>query len=356
MLGKKMSNNTATKGRNSNQGAASVEPSTSSLKNIAKGVTTSASAVYPTANVIGAGPSAIREPKANFSTHIKTSENFKILPRYSVGMCMLIAQSISNQNIDSFFFFFLRFSALSRPHDESLPAEELDAVQLELETLLSTVALRYRSLKTEYESLDREDKKHKKGIYGSDKQPNTPNNGSGKRKRYDGNNKKSSKEANRYFGQQVKLSKLKNNSSNSPAHSQHTDDSMDAAPYYQSAHTSTARVGGDQPNQKQIVPKNDIPNKFWLSVEPYCMPITHEDIKLLDDLIEEYSGPLVPPIPELGPHYATQWAADDLRDEQDNSNQNAKANKRYTNASNADVINMIKKGDKLMYVIVNMIS
>lgn len=171
------------------------------------------------------------------------------------------------------------FLALSRPHDDSLPAEELDAIQLELELLLSTVALRYRSLKAEYESLDREDKRQKKGIYGIEKQPNSPNNiGSSAKRKRDESNKKSTKDS-KYFGQQVKLSKLKGNSAHSPAHSQHTDDSMDAVPYYQSTHHSS-RVGNEASNPKLIIPKNDIPNKFWLSVEPYCMPITQEDIKV----------------------------------------------------------------------------
>lgn len=40
--------------------------------------------------------------------------------------------------------------ALSRPHDDSMPAEDLDAIQLELELLLSTVSQRARALKTEY--------------------------------------------------------------------------------------------------------------------------------------------------------------------------------------------------------------
>lgn len=72
------------------------------------------------------------------------------------------------------------------------------------------------------------------------------------------------------------------------------------------------------------------------------------NLQLLDDLVEEYNGPLVPPIPDLGPHYISQWATDDLRDEQDNSNQNAKANKRFTNSTNTDVANMMRKGEKSM--------
>lgn len=71
-------------------------------------------------------------------------------------------------------------------------------------------------------------------------------------------------------------------------------------------------------------------------------------MQLLDDLLDEYDGPLVPPIPELGPHYISQWAAEELKDEQDNSNQNAKANKRFTSSTSSDVVNMMRKGEKLM--------
>lgn len=312
MMGKKMSNSSVSKGRNN---AATSEAAATSTKGNGKVSVGGASPFHLPS--VGAGLAGSSEPQPNYSTLIKGNENTKLLPHYS--------------------------SALERPHDESLPADELDAIQMELELLLSTVALRIRSLRSDYESLDREDKKHKKGS-GNDKQPNSPST-SGKRKRHDGV-KKSNKDAKTLLGATLKQSKLKSASSHSPAHSQHTDDSMDAVPYYQSGHTATGR--GEQTTSKLLVPKNDIPNKFWLSVEPYCMPITQEDIKLLDELIEEYSGPLVPPIPELGPHYTTQWTAEDLRDEADNSNQNAKANKRFTNASTTDVINMMKKCDKLM--------
>lgn len=231
-----------------------------------------------------------------------------------------------------------------------MPAEDLDAIQLELETLLSTVALRYRALKLEYDSIDKEDKREKKGKY-IDKQPTSP----GKRKRVE---EKTKIKDNKYFGNQTKLNKFKSAPVHSPVPSLNTDDSMDAVPHYQSNHAP-------RENPKMVVPKNDIPNKFWLSVEPYCMPITQEDIKvsffciivhfllnrvfqLLDDLIETYSGPLLPPIPDLGAHYSSQWAAEDLKDEQDNSNPNAKNNKRFMSGSSAEVVNMMKKGEKCM--------
>lgn len=243
---------------------------------------------------------------------------------------------------------FFRYSAaLGRPHDDSMPAEDLDAIQLELEMLLSTVSQRSRAIRHESSLIDRggsssddvapllSKRDTKKGKY-LEKQPNSP----GKRKRGVAADEKKLKD--KYFGSTHKVAKLKHSSvSHSPVPSGHmTDDSMDGAPYLAN-HTLPD-------NPKISVPKNDVPNKFWLSVEPYCMPISHEDIKLLDDLLEEYSGSLVPAIPDLGPHYSGQWAADDLKEEQDSSNPNAKANKRFMSGSSTDVNNMLKKGEKML--------
>lgn len=163
--------------------------------------------------------------------------------------------------------------ALCRPHDESLPSEELDAVQLELEILLSAVALRYRNLKFEYESCDRDDKRKK----GHDKSA-SGSSSSTKRKR-DESSKKSRDNA-KYSTPQMKMSKLKNVSSHSPAHSQQTDDSLGSGPYGPGGIHSVRSGATEHTSTKIMVPKNDVPNKFWLSVEPYCMPITQEDIKV----------------------------------------------------------------------------
>lgn len=144
-----------------------------------------------------------------------------------------------------------------------MPSDDLDAIQGELELLLSTVVLRSRALKLEYDSLDKDGKKDKKAKY-SDKQPNSP-----KRRRIE---EKRSKDSYKHFPSTHKVNKVKG-SAHSPAPSQHTDDSMDAVPYYQNNHIQ-------RDNPKLVIPKNDVPNKFWLSVEPYCMPITQEDIKV----------------------------------------------------------------------------
>lgn len=349
MTGKKIANSSA-KGRNSYQNAGThqivaggvvknpIKPSavlpaaTAAAPVISPSMAASAFSVLPPVIAVSSSGAVVVPvaPQANFSTLIKSSENTKYLPRYT--------------------------AALAKPATDLFPADELDGVQLELELLLSTVALRYRSLKNGIESLDREEKNHKKsGKYVSA--------GSGKRKR-DDTNKKSTKDV-KTPQPMVKLAKLKPNSSDASEpkqqppqplsqqqqqlqllpQSSNADDSLDDALAPLSNSQSSASGSA---NPKLLIPKNDIPNKFWLSVEPYCMPITHEDVKLLDDMIEEYSGPLVPPVPELGPHYTSRWAAEDLRDEQDNSNPNAKANKRFTNAANPEVNNIMKKGEKLV--------
>lgn len=224
--------------------------------------------------------------------HIKTADNAKLLPKYT--------------------------TALGRPANDSVPPEDIDQLQLELENLLSTVALRYRSLKQDYDLLDKADEKRdKKGKPGQDRQPQSP----GKRKRPDEKpSKKDHSKQSSVGASQPKMSKIKNHPVPSPA----TDDSMDALLI--------------KDNPKLMTHRNDLPAKFWLSVEPYCMPLTHEDIRLLDDLLEEYSGGVVPPIPELGPHYSSVWASEDLKEEHDIAKGKGKGNS----------FNFMKRSEKLM--------
>ncbi|XP_055624243.1 transcriptional adapter 3 [Toxorhynchites rutilus septentrionalis] len=241
--------------------------------------------------------------------YIKTADNGKVLPKYTV--------------------------ALSSTTEDLIPAEDLDAIQLELELLMSTVALRYRVLKSEIETIDKADERRERKGKFIEKAPASP----GKKKRLE-EKQKLRESAGKLFGHHMKLSKMKNMSSlipPSPAPSQNTDDSSDAVPFLPANH-HIQHVITD--NTKLLLPKNDTPNKFWMSVEPYCMPITHEDLKLLNDLLEEYSGPLIPPIPELGPHYSTQWAADDIKEEQDNS----KKSKGLTNGDVAKKEKVIGEG------------
>nr|XP_029713754.1 transcriptional adapter 3-like [Aedes albopictus] len=252
------------------------------------------------ATVASAGvPSPGSPGEISLVPYIKTADNGKVLPKYT--------------------------AALSSTTEDLVPAEDLDMVQLELELLLSTVALRYRVLKSEIDTIDKADERRERKGKFIDKAPSSP----GKKRRLD-DKQKFRDSTGKPFGHHMKLPKIKNMSSlipPSPAPSQNTDDSSDAVPFLPPNH-HIQHIISDNSNNKLMLSKNDTPNKFWMSAEPYCMPITHEDLKLLDDLLEEYSGPLIPPIPELGPHYSTQWAADDIKEEQDSS---AKKVKGLTN-------------------------
>lgn len=69
---------------------------------------------------------------------------------------------------------------------------------------------------------------------------------------------------------------------------------------------------------KIVIHKNDTPNKFWASVEPYCSPITQEDLTYLEELIktrEKERNSDFTKIPPLGKHYCSRWADEDLGEE-----------------------------------------
>lgn len=286
-------------------------------------------------------------------------------------------------------------AALQRPADEHLAAEDLDAVQLELELMLSNVALRARVLKAEYDSLDKDEKRQDRrklervppgsppinqsmltGLLGGMASANvsigvnstsgvgSPASGatagagsnSSKRKLRDeptGVRKKhSSMTILKQQQQQMQGGGggggggvTKHVAKNSPM-AVHTDDSMDYVSLPTIAQQQPQQQQSQQQQQQQqlpqqpkvAMPKNDMPNKFWLSVEPYCMPLTNEDLRLIDDLLEQYRGPLVPPIPALGPHYSTAWAQEDMK-----SLQPGGARQKSQNASA-----MLKKADGML--------
>ncbi|XP_058066604.1 transcriptional adapter 3 [Anopheles bellator] len=293
-------------------GSASTVPGTSSGP-VAAAIAAGSKLPPPAKQMANAVSSPGSPDQAVLIPHIKTTDNPKMLPKY--------------------------MATLANTTDELVPAEDLDTIQLELELLLSTVALRSRVLKAELETIDKADERRERKGKHMEKAPASP----GKRRRVE-EKLKLRESAGKLIGHQIKISKIKHSATvvpPSPAPSQHTDDSMDAVPFLPQNH-HLQHIGSD--SSKPIVPKDDTPNKFWLSVEPYCMPISHEDLKLLDDLLEEYSGPLIPPIPELGPHYSTQWAADDIREEQDCVASSATSKTKSKNLTNGDV----GKKEKLM--------
>ncbi|XP_057339682.1 transcriptional adapter 3-B [Microplitis mediator] len=229
---------------------------------------------------------------------IKVSENSKLLPRYT--------------------------SILQRTNEDSVGMEDLDTLQLELETLLSSVVVRSRLLQEEITCLtsaeERRDKRSKsgKGL-------------SFEKKLRD----EKSRIKDTYFKGQsplsTKLLKAKalaaGNSANQIVPNPH----------------EIVRVEGSKTDvPKLLLPKNDTTNKFWASVDPYCADIMPDDIKLLEELIATHSDlGEFKKIPALGRHYSYTWAHNDLLQEEEAGNLNRDKKKNRT-----DVSALMSKVDK----------
>ncbi|RWS15841.1 transcriptional adapter 3-like protein [Dinothrombium tinctorium] len=183
-----------------------------------------------------------------------------------------------------------RFTAvLNRTEDEGIGLEDLDALQLELETLLVSVIKRKTQLENEMESLANwqdkpRDKKH------SHSEP------SGKRsKLIDDRPSKKIKESPSY-------------SSTSSTSSSSSSKSHIVKPKSKNAQ----EIDSKMPTQQLPVVRNDVPDKFWAFVDGYCSPVTQEHIKLLEDMIKSYEEDSEYfKIPNLGKHYSLKWAQED---------------------------------------------
>ncbi|XP_044019057.1 transcriptional adapter 3-A [Aphidius gifuensis] len=230
---------------------------------------------------------------------INVSENAKLLPKYT--------------------------SILQRTTQEGVQLDELDTLQLELETLLSSVVVRYRMLQDEIVCLssaeERRDKKTKsgKGILISSIDKKTRDD---KIRSRDTNIKTNSSPL------PSKLLKSKSSSSSS-------NNLIVPNPH------EIARVEGSKTDiPKILLPKNDTTNKFWASVDPYCNDIMTDDINLLQQLIATHSDINdFKKIPPLGRHYSYLWAHNDLLQEEEAGNKEKKKNK-------TDIVSLITKGDK----------
>ncbi|KAF5305942.1 hypothetical protein FQR65_LT18643 [Abscondita terminalis] len=79
----------------------------------------------------------------------------------------------------------------------------------------------------------------------------------------------------------------------------------------------------DEKNEipKVIFPRNDISDKFWLSVKPFCENVSKDDVNFLNSLIRECSQDTSVEIPHVGEHYTMDWSSDVLRYECDLNSQ-----------------------------------
>ncbi|KYN32283.1 Transcriptional adapter 3-B [Trachymyrmex septentrionalis] len=228
---------------------------------------------------------------------LKTVDNSRHLPRYT--------------------------SILKRTAEEGVVMDDLDTLQLELETLLSAVVVRHRTLQDEIASLfSAEERKDRRS--------------------------KSSKSLS-LLDKKIREEKFKpkeiNTKSQSPLHTklfkQKTVGSS-TSQVIPTLHEMSRIEGSKSDVPKLLLPKNDTPNKFWASVDSYCTDIMPDDIKLLEELIATH-GDIneFKKISPLGRHYSLMWAHNDLLQEEDAANSNREKKKNRT-----DMSHLISKGDK----------
>ncbi|XP_067287403.1 transcriptional adapter 3 [Pseudorasbora parva] len=185
-----------------------------------------------------------------------------------------------------------RYTAvLSRSEDDGIGIEELDTLQLELETLLSSASRRLRALEEQRQILtDWQDKKGDKRFLKLGKDPDLA---------------ASSRHS------KPKKQKLDGKGSHGPGPGPGRPKSKNLQTKVQDFEFEV------DPQDIPRNPKNDAPNRFWASVEPYCADITNEEIRVLEELLKppddeaEYYK-----IPALGKHYSQRWAQEDLLEEQ----------------------------------------
>ncbi|KAJ8715113.1 hypothetical protein PYW08_005094 [Mythimna loreyi] len=209
-----------------------------------------------------------------------------------------------------------RFTAIAaRSADEPIGMDELDSLQLELESLLGNTALRIRYFQAEIESIDTNESKREKKGKAAGKQLQYPV----KRKFPDD---KLVKTNSTKLSNQPKVPKFKNlsNASSGGSHNY----SNDIANSDNSVKLELSQFA---------LPKNNIPYKFWSSVDPYCAPVTLDDIKFLESLLAQSSNTTLPPIPPLGRHYSEVWADEHLAEDQNASNPNKQKSSMSPEAS-----------------------
>ncbi|XP_069499355.1 transcriptional adapter 3 [Ambystoma mexicanum] len=221
-----------------------------------------------------------------------------------------------------------RYTAvLSRCEDDGIGIEELDTLQLELETLLSSASRRLRVLEAETQILtDWQDKKGDRRFLklGKEHELGTPiKPGKPKKPKLEG--------------------KVGHITSAGPGRPK----SKLLQPKVQEYEFP------EEPIDTPRVPKNEAPSRFWASVEPYCADITCEEVRTVEDLLkapdDEADHYKIPP---LGKHYSLRWAQEDLLEEQkDGARAAAAADKKkgilgpLTELDTKDMDALLKKSD-----------
>uniref|UniRef100_A0A069DYZ8 Putative histone acetyltransferase pcaf/saga/ada n=1 Tax=Panstrongylus megistus TaxID=65343 RepID=A0A069DYZ8_9HEMI len=203
--------------------------------------------------------------------------------------------------------------------DGAVSMEELDRLQPELELMLSAAAVRSRTLQAEIDTLNQAE----------DTAPD-------KATLILSQKKRKLNDANRVTKSMKDLSKVRDRD---------TSSKMDGVSSGNDSDNSGEMIC-DTPKDslKVSLPKNDIPNKFWASVEPYVGEITENNIKELENLITTCDTDLAGiKIPPLGKHYTERWSEEELRQER----QASSVTKQPKTGGEVDAINMLKRASNM---------
>uniref|UniRef100_A0A0B7AM17 Transcriptional adapter 3-like n=1 Tax=Arion vulgaris TaxID=1028688 RepID=A0A0B7AM17_9EUPU len=198
---------------------------------------------------------------------------------------------------------------LTRDDSGHITLEELDQVQADLEILLVSVGKRLKQLGSENNILaswpDKKDGKRMSGK-GSDCQSSTPTKRKGTPTDERDREKQSSKKFKDLSGRASHPSTPNSGSRSKGKNSQPKGQCEDPI---NTADTSIV----DTPK----LPKNDAVNRFWAAVEPYCAPITADDLRVIEEMLKSYEEDTeYMKIPTLGIHYTQRWTEEDLIEEQ----------------------------------------
>ncbi|XP_013403750.1 transcriptional adapter 3 [Lingula anatina] len=196
-------------------------------------------------------------------------------------------------------------TVLAKSDDATVGYGELDSLQPELETLLSSVAKRMRQLENEIQILVNWQEKGKDKKGGKFQQPPMPSPAGKRGKGGKGGGIPTSEER---PSKKFKESSGKGSLVSTPGRPPKGKNIQAKMQEYEFV---------DSPLELPKLPRNDAPDRFWQSLEPYCCDITQEDLKVLEQILQSHEDDAeYYKVPTLGKHYSQKWAQEDLIEEQ----------------------------------------
>ncbi|KAJ1531086.1 hypothetical protein ONE63_005911 [Megalurothrips usitatus] len=214
------------------------------------------------------------------------------------------------------------YAVLNRNEEEGVMMEDLDQLQMDLESLLSKVAVRQRLLQSEILSMSTSESNLDRG------KASSPGKKGRSRSKLVEN-----------------LTKTRDARSSTSKHSKKI---YRLAPLSGSVPVVPPDNDPKPPAPKVFVSKNSAPNRFWASVDPYCSEVTMEHIKVLEDLIHHNDSSLqsLMDTPVLGEHYSVNWALQELAEAQEAASMNRQRRKHAPLPNSQEAANLLKRSSR----------